>query len=517
MINADTGYIVGEHYNVNDPSPILKTTDGGLTSFNSNSGTQNALRAVHFINADTGYISGFGGILLQTTDGTTWDSLYSGTTLNLRSIDFPSPQIGYVCGGSGTVLKTTDAGFTWNPMNVNTDTDLINIRFADDNVGYVVASGSGFDKGSVYKTTDGGATWNSVYSDALNGFLGLAVADANTVYAGGNNDVIVKSIDGGNTWTQVYTGLTGHRIRNGFALSASETYMICDVGDIFHTTDGGATWINETVSFSGLYGIDFPSPGIGYIVGASGTVLKYSPCSVLSIGTITGNTVACEGDSVMFSVTAVAGATNYSWSVPGGSQIIQGNGSNAITVLSGASGTISVNASNLCDTVTATINVTVNPAPAIPTISFVNNILTSTSATSYQWYLNSNVIPGATSQSYTPMQNGFYTVVVTNANGCSATSASFDVLGLSAQEISSSQLQVFPNPLVTSSVFIFSGYPSAAFVRISDVQGKIILETASNANKQLSLERKDFEEGIYFISLLDDQHILISVNKFIVQ
>lgn len=59
-----------------------------------------------------------------------------------------------------------------------------------------------------------------------------------------------------------------------------------------------------------------------------------------------------------------------------------------------------------------------NTPPAIPSISLSGNDLTSTSATTYQWYMNGDLIPGATSQNYTPTQSGVYVVRITDANGC---------------------------------------------------------------------------------------------------
>jgi hypothetical protein len=62
-----------------------------------------------------------------------------------------------------------------------------------------------------------------------------------------------------------------------------------------------------------------------------------------------------------------------------------------------------------------------------PTISELGGTLTSTAALSYQWSLNSEEIPGATSQSYNPSEDGIYTVTITDSNGCEVTSAAFVV------------------------------------------------------------------------------------------
>jgi hypothetical protein len=59
-----------------------------------------------------------------------------------------------------------------------------------------------------------------------------------------------------------------------------------------------------------------------------------------------------------------------------------------------------------------------NMPPAIPTVSVNNNVLSSSVATSYQWYLNGQKITGATSQTYTATQSGNFVVRIADANGC---------------------------------------------------------------------------------------------------
>ena len=51
-----------------------------------------------------------------------------------------------------------------------------------------------------------------------------------------------------------------------------------------------------------------------------------------------------------------------------------------------------------------------NPAPAQPTISTMGKRFGNLLATTYQWYLNGDLIVGATSQNYTPTQSGIYVV-----------------------------------------------------------------------------------------------------------
>ena len=60
---------------------------------------------------------------------------------------------------------------------------------------------------------------------------------------------------------------------------------------------------------------------------------------------------------------------------------------------------------------------------ATPTVTVSSNMLTSSSAPSYQWLLDGNVLTGETSQSIALTENGSYQVLVTNTSGCSVSSA----------------------------------------------------------------------------------------------
>ena len=116
-------------------------------------------------------------------------------------------------------------------------------------------------------------------------------------------------------------------------------------------------------------------------------------------GAITGNTSVCQTSSQTYSISAVAGANTYTWTVPTGSTITAGQGTISITVtIGGTAGNISVTPSNSCSSGTdATKAITISPAPnaagAITGSTSVCNNATNlnysisavTNATGYTW------------------------------------------------------------------------------------------------------------------------------------
>jgi len=131
------------------------TTNGGVSWASQSSGTTNVLESVDFpVDAQTGYIVGWGGIILRTTNGgASWNNLPSGTANDLYSVHFPlNAQTGYAVGGSGIILKTTNGGANWVFQTSGTTNYLYSVHFpVDTQTGYAVGN-----NGIILKTTDGG-------------------------------------------------------------------------------------------------------------------------------------------------------------------------------------------------------------------------------------------------------------------------------------------------------------------------------------------------------------------------
>jgi hypothetical protein len=176
------------------------------------------------------------------------------------------------------------------------------------------------------------------------------------------------------------------------------------------------------VSFD--YMINCPA-GIG--IGKNYYITMTMPGPTAPTITPSGPTTFCQGGSVTLTSSA---STSYLWS-PGGAT------TQAINATTNGSYTVSTSNVNGCGATSTSTPVTVNAAP---TVNITGNATTcaddtltanatagSGSITGYQWQLNSVDIPSATGSTYIASATGNYTVVVTNSNGCTTTSAIFAV------------------------------------------------------------------------------------------
>ena len=79
-----------------------------------------------------GYRVGSCGLILKTTDGgATWRQLQSGSLATLTSVSFVGSR-GCVVGANGTALVTSDAGVTWSSVASGTVSHLVGVALGSD-------------------------------------------------------------------------------------------------------------------------------------------------------------------------------------------------------------------------------------------------------------------------------------------------------------------------------------------------------------------------------------------------
>lgn len=265
FINVSTGWTVGAS------GTILKTTNGGSTWFNQTSGTANGLESVYFINDNIGWTVGSQGRLLKTTNGgNNWSIQVSGTTLDLFSVYFVNNNIGWVVGGNGTILKTTDGGSIWSVQNSGTNNALYSTFFTDINTGWAVGK-----TGTILKTTNGGSNWTIQSSGTSNELASIHFIDNNIGWVVGAVGKILKTTNGGENWV-VQTSATSNFLSSVYFINNNIGWAVGSGGAIQKTIDGGSSWSIQTsptgLALTYVYFID---SNTGWAAGYGGTILKY--------------------------------------------------------------------------------------------------------------------------------------------------------------------------------------------------------------------------------------------------
>lgn len=330
---------------------------------------------------------------------------------------------------------------------------------------------------------------------ATNGYLYLAGSSSSAVGIASVNGLIPQHIGGLDVFVAKF-GVNGSRewgtYFGGINAEIANAIAPDRIGNLFiagqtNSATGIATATSHQLTFGGG--------------SFDGLLIRLNDCEAPDAPlAITGDAEICSNDTILYSIAAVAEVDGYSWILPSGWIGNSDSTSILTTPDNNQSGIIQVAAVNYCTTSdTISLAVTVKPAPE-PLIQRNNNILSTTQPySSYQWNRNGQAIGGATNSTYIVSQNGDYTVTVTAANDCEATSDVHTIDHLSNEYFKDLQFDVYPNP---ASNIVHVEVKTNGTMELHDVTGRLLLSEHLSAGAN-TVDINKLQNGIYLLKVLD--------------
>jgi hypothetical protein len=199
------------------------------------------------------------------------------------------------------------------------------------------------------------------------------------------------------------------------------------------------------------------------------------------------DTNLCEGEMLTLSGSGTADAYAWDGGVVDGVPFLPPGG----TTMYHVTGDIVLTGCTAMDSVEVTMN-NIDETVTVAGIDLTSN----QSGASYQWvecpaYTD---VAGATSQSFTPTQDGDYAVIIT-LNGCEDTSACETISGVGLTDIGLRDI-VYPNPTSGEITIQFHGYFT---YNIVNALGEKVISDAGKDVENLDISH--LENGIYFIEI----------------
>jgi len=271
------------------------------------------------------------------------------------------------------------------------------------------------------------------------------------------------------------------------------------------TTIPGATSQTLVITQTGMYIVDVTDSNGCF--SADTIIVDNIPSPGFSVT----NTSICEKFCTSFTDQSTNNPTLWQWFFPGGnpsSSTDQNPSAICYTIPGTYDVTLITTNANGNDTLTLYNYITVYPTPPFPTITQVGYTLTSSPASSYQWQFNTVDIPGATSQSYTILQSGYYTVIVGDSNSCFNAASKYVLISGIQDVMGDAGISIYPNPSSGNFMVEFS-YAEASEnrsveIKVVNTLGQKVFSCLQKINGRewkKEIDLGDVARGIYFIEI----------------
>ncbi|MES2702330.1 MAG: T9SS type A sorting domain-containing protein [Bacteroidota bacterium] len=499
------------------------------------------------INATTGVVTGvMAGTATMTYTIPTGCFVTVTDTVNAIPVVAPITGTTSLCPGATTTLSNATAGGTWS----SSDAAVATI----DGAGVVtaVAGMTATISYTVGGTLGCSASATTVFNvvpypalSAIGGPIGVCIGGTATMtntYTGGtwtSSDITVATIDPS---TGVVSGVTGGSVTitytatNTLGCSSTMTRII-DVSappvvspitgagtvcggltiTLANATPGGV-WASSNTTLAtvgsttgvvtgGAVGVVTISYTVTNSLGCGTTVtttVNVGPVMPVIGITPAGSATLCHGNPVNLVTSPTTTGITYQWAL-GGTPI---PGATMYYYVATTPGVYTVTIDNgTCTMTLPPKTVLGDPNPAIA-YNTTGGYLFTGSFSTYQWFVNGMMITGATGAVHTPTTPGNYTVVVTDGNGCTDTSAMFPYMVSGITEaVNGADIRIYPNPAATT---VNIEAAEAVNVIVMSIDGKIVLEGKNTT----SIDVADLANGVYLIKVYDNNNQLVKTGKF---
>ena len=168
-----------------------------------------------------------------------------------------------------------------------------------------------------------------------------------------------------------------------------------------------------------------------------------------------------------------------------------------------------------CESERASIKVTIKstPKPIITStgVGTETTLLASSASSGNQWFKDGVAIAGATSQTYSVLNNGVYQVNVTMDGCISELSEPFTVMVTAVADVEPISLKLFPVPARQSIDIQLTGVKDdeVSEVMIFDMSGKVV-DKQSMRGKVSTLITEEYPAGEYFLRIINKGFLLNS-------
>jgi photosystem II stability/assembly factor-like uncharacterized protein len=221
--NVSTFYVTAKN-SVFGNSPVLKTTDGGVTWQTTNKGLSGNTSFISIDPKNPSTLYAQDTDLFRSANGGKKWKLTDIAGIAFSDVSFDSANSSIVYASGNGLFKSTNSGESWNEI----DNNLFNIQKllvdpANSSTMYAISSGK------IYKSTDGGKVWKDVNPNSNASVISLAIdpKTPSTLYAGTNDtgtDAFVVKLNAQGSALTYCTYLGGYNSDSSASIAVDSSF-----------------------------------------------------------------------------------------------------------------------------------------------------------------------------------------------------------------------------------------------------------------------------------------------------
>lgn len=277
-------------YIPNSQNPIMMVTaDQGNRWYTQDTGAPGGIQAVGCATIAICYAGG-NGFFVKTTDaGSSWQVQSLAQPDLITNISCPGAQVCYATGDTNNWLyKTIDGGASWMTSTYQLNAKYYKLSCPALDTCYLAGKRND-NTYFIVKTISGAQSWSEVRTDLAENYNDLSCPSSTVCYATFINSSgipsyirgVIATTDGGISW-QVklsHTFMPGPpRFHYYYSALACASPLECRVatdsypepGQFYETTDGGTTWVSDTVHSTVISNLACPRPEACYALSTKG-------------------------------------------------------------------------------------------------------------------------------------------------------------------------------------------------------------------------------------------------------
>ena len=253
FLNVNTGFAIGG----SSPAKVFRTLNGGSSwsdysySLPAITLTRGLSSATHELSTDI-YVGGNLSTFIRY-NGSSWSDVSKGVSHNSYFMHaLSSSTVLSTTSLSAAVdygLRTTNSGSSWSePVTFPQDQTVRGVDFNGTNG--IMCSSRNSTSNKIFRSSDSGVSWSAQSGPTTAAMNSVSFPTATVAYMGGVDQTglwghMWKTINGGVSWTDItgnFPATTVRRINVVRFFDALKGWIGTDFSDVWYTTNGGVSW-----------------------------------------------------------------------------------------------------------------------------------------------------------------------------------------------------------------------------------------------------------------------------------